>query len=170
MLIKWIGAVLIVVASAGIALTMAACHKRQVASLKDLIYALDFMECELQFRMLSLPQLCRQTAAESQSRLGHIFTELAQELDSQISPDAHCCMQSILLRHSKLPEETRKCLMLLGENLGRFDLSGQLKGLEAVREECRQRLSRIRSDGDDRLRSYQTIGICAGAALVILLI
>ena len=64
----------------------------------------------------------------------------------------------------------RRPLRLLGQTLGRFDLPGQLKGIKAVQESCRRELARLERNRDARLRSYQTLGLCAGAALVILLV
>jgi hypothetical protein len=58
---------------------------------------------------------------------------------------------------------------LLGETLGRFDLQGQLRGLEAVKKNAEFELEQLRSNQDVRLRNYRTFSICAGAALVILL-
>jgi hypothetical protein len=54
--------------------------------------------------------------------------------------------------------------------MGRFDLEGQLNGLEAVRTRCRDWLDELISGREVRLRNYQTLGLCAGAALVILFI
>ena len=61
-------------------------------------------------------------------------------------------------------------LILLGRWLGRFDLDGQLKGLDAVRQECRRHLEELNNNREVRLRSYQTLGLCAGAAIAILFI
>ena len=61
-------------------------------------------------------------------------------------------------------------LLLLGSSLGRFDLAGQLKGLSAVKGQCALELQELRTDREPRLRSYRVLGLCAGAALVILLI
>ena len=57
----------------------------------------------------------------------------------------------------------------LGSSLGRFDLSGQLKGLQSVRGECLRELESLEKNQPERLKSYQTLGMCAGAALVIIL-
>jgi len=54
--------------------------------------------------------------------------------------------------------------------LGRFDLPGQLEGIQAVRKRCEESLESIRKNRNERLRSYQTLGVCAGAALAIILI
>lgn len=169
MTIKLIGAVLIIVACGAFGYRIAATHKREERTLKNLICALDFMECELQFRMTALPELCRQTAADTNGILANVFVSLADELESQICPDVKSCMTAVLNKTKDIPSKTLESLHLLGQSLGRFDLQGQLKGLETVRQECRIKLNKLMGNSDVRTRSYQTLGICAGAALVILL-
>lgn len=169
MILKWLGASLIILGCGGFGLAIASSHRREIQSLKKLIAALDYMECELQYRMSALPDLCRQTASECDGVLRQVFSMLAQELEDQISPDAQHCMKTVLSKTKKVPAQTAQCLQQLGNCLGRFDLRGQLKGLEASRGECRARLVKLTDNADVRLRSYQTLGLCAGAALVILL-
>lgn len=169
MMLKWIGAVFILISCGSFGIILSSNHKKEVSCLKKLIASLDFMECELQFHMLALPDLCRKTAGETDGLLRHVFVSLANELEDQISPDVRRCMHCALGNIRSIPLQTLECLKLLGDSLGRFDLEGQLKGLEFVRSECRLKLNKLLSNADVRIRSYQTIGICAGAALVILL-
>ena len=63
-----------------------------------------------------------------------------------------------------------RLLLQLGHSLGRFDLSGQLSELTALREQCDEEIRELRLDRSERLKSYRVLGLCAGAALVILLI
>ena len=64
-----------------------------------------------------------------------------------------------------------KCnLQLLGKTLGRFDLQGQLSGIASVKQLCKRDLDGLQNNQELRLRSYRTLGICAGVALVILFI
>lgn len=170
MITKWIGSILIILASGGFGIMIATNYKREISVLKHLISALDYMECELQFRMYALPELCRLTANESCGVIRQFFSELANELDDQISPDVSSCLRSTLMKVQNIPQQTLGCLRYMGDCLGRFDLNGQLKGLEAVRQECRTRLGKLSANSDVRARSYQTIGLCAGAAIVILLV
>ena len=167
---KIIGAILVVVACGGFGFRMAAAHRSDMAHLRDLIGVLDYMECELNYRLTPLPRLCRQAAAEHKKTLGNLFTLLADALESQISPDAEHCMYSALAQCSPFPKSTEECLRELGSSLGRFDLEGQLMGLKAVRTTCRRKLEELNSNKDVRLRSYQALGLCTGAALAILLI
>ena len=67
-----------------------------------------------------------------------------------------------------LQQELHQTFMQLGESLGRFDLPGQLRGLEAIRRETEQTLQEVHAQRENRLRSYQTLGLCAGASLAIL--
>lgn len=168
MLLKVLGAVLIVAGCGGVGFRIAANHRREECSLRQLICALDFMECELQYRLTPLPQLCRLTAKEFVQL--PIFEALALELESQISADMERCMASALRRVKNVPHETEQALLQLGKSLGRFDLQGQLRGFEAVRQECRRNLEYLGNNRENRLRSYKTLGLCAGAALAILFI
>ena len=91
-------------------------------------------------------------------------------MDAQNASDIEQSMSSILEKNLKLPSLTRENLALLGRSIGRFDIDGQLKGLEAVRQACRRQAEALSYNRDARLRSYQTLGLCAGAALAILFV
>lgn len=167
---KWIGAIFIVVSCGGFGFSVAAAQLREEKTLRQLIAALDYMECELQYRLTPLPELCRQAGADARGCIREVFLGLAGELEAQIAPDVASCMDAALARVRDLPAHTRESLQLLGQTLGRFDLPGQLKGLDAVRFACRRRLEELTTNKEPRLRSYQTLGLCAGAALAILFI
>lgn len=149
---------------------MAASYKREEWALRSLLRALDYMTCELQFRLTPLPQLCRQAGKECRGAVGMVLTGLARELENQISPDANSCMYAAISRTEHLPGEAEKALRLLGSGLGRFDLDGQLRGLEQVRGHCRRALEQLEGSHEHRVRGYQTLGLCAGAALAILFV
>ena len=160
---------MILLGCGGFGIMIAAAHKREERMLRKLIGALDYMECELQYRMSALPELFRDTAKELDGILQTIFIELANELETYSSCDVDTCMHQVLKEKKELPVTSREGLFELGRSIGRFDLEGQLKGLDSVRQECRQKLNTISINADERRRSYQTLGLCAGAALVILL-
>ena len=170
MSIKWIGALLVIAGCGGVGFTMAAAYRREERTLRSLMAALDHMTCELQFRLTPLPELCRQAGAASRGIVGKVLTNLALELDNQICPDADSCMYAALARTDNVPGRVEAVLRQLGTSLGRFDLEGQLKGLEQVRTLCRRELEEMSSNRNQRVRGYQTLGLCAGAALAILFV
>lgn len=170
MILKIAGVIMVIAGCGGVGFRIAANHRREEKALRQLIGILDYMECELQYRLTPLPALCKQVAMEFTQFPGCVFREIALQLESQISPDMACCVTTALNKTKDIPVVTHKMIMLLGKSLGHFDLDGQLKGLDGVRQECRRNLMLLGENRDTRLRSYQTLGLCAGAALAILFV
>ncbi len=170
MTIKILGGILIVLGCGGFGFVFSSMHRKEVRYLRNMLSALLFLECELQYRLTPLSELCRKTAQICEGNLSRVFTAFAEELEYQISPEVQSCMAAAVGRIKELPEQTRKLLLLLGRELGHFDLEGQLKGLNAIQNEVQRLLAKNTDNQDLRLRSYQTLGICAGAALAILFV
>ena len=167
---KWIGAILIMTSCSGCGFAIAAGKRREEQLLYQLIGILQFLEADLQYRLTPLPELCRLAAGETRGILRTVFLNLYRELKWQKLPDAGSCMYAAIQRSGEIPPKVRRLLVQLGHTLGRFDLPGQLQGIQSVRKRSEETLDAIRKNRDERLRSYQTLGICAGAALAIILI
>jgi len=167
---KWIGAILIIASCSGCGFAMAAKKRREERLHCQLTGILEFMEADLQYRLTPLPELCRMAAGETSGILRCVFINLYRELSWQKLPDAESCMYAAIQRTGEIPVRIRRLLVQLGSSLGRFDLEGQLKGIRSVQKRCDESLQFIRKNRDERIRSYQTLGFCAGAALAILLV
>lgn len=167
---KWIGALLIIAGCGAFGLGLCARHRMEEETLLKLIRALDYMACELQFRMTPLPDLCRMAGGESGGIVKEVLSRLAIELDAAEDSEVSGCLSRVLHGMGDIPKRTEEKLRLLGNSLGRFDLEGQKSGLDAVRSACRRDLEELNRNRDSRLRSYQTLALCTGAALAILLI
>ncbi len=170
MSIKIIGAVLIVLGCGLFGFLYAAAHRRETRYLRQYISALEFMEWELQYRLTPLPELCNITSGLCDGCLRKLFMALSNELEAQMDPDAAQCVRKVLEKTADLPKLTKIAFAQLGPILGRFDLDGQCKGLVSLRSDATQLLKKHSENQDVRIRSYQTLGICAGAAMVILFI
>lgn len=166
---KGIGSILTIAGCGGIGFAMASAHRKNEKLLRQLAQILHRMEWELQYRTTPLPELCRSAVFEIPKPLRDVFLCLSEELTKQDSPDAASCMAVVLGKRQDLPSNIQFLLQELGSTLGRFDLAGQLDGLAAVRALCVKKLEELESNRDFRLRGYETLGICAGAALAILL-
>lgn len=169
-MLKWMGAILIVVSCGGFGFYQGINYRREERTLRELLQVMDLMECELQYRLTPLPHLCNMIAQQYRGPIGQLFQTLGKEMESQISPEVSSCMQAALIRCRNLPEQVRELLEQFGRTLGRFDLQGQMIGLDAVRMECRAKLEQMEQNRETRIRSYQTLGLCAGAALAILFV
>lgn len=137
--------------------------------LRQLLSALQEMEWELKYRLTPLPVLCSTCAAVSSGQLRGFFLALEKDLESGIFAEVSGCMNG-LLQTMHLPGRCSSCLKELGISLGRYDLEGQLQGIGAVKARCSSYLEEMECHRSERLRSYQTLALCAGGALVILLV
>jgi len=169
MIIRIIGAALIVTGCVGFGFKTVFLHKREVHALKQIISALNYMESELQYRLTALPKLCQIICKMSDGIIFNFFQELTTEFENQISPDVKLCVDSVLSRLPEIPPITRKMLQSLGMSLGRFDIDGQLQDLEIVKNECIKQLELCTCNEESRLRNYRTFAACIGIAIVIIL-
>ena len=167
---KWVGAILIIASCSGYGFAIAAGKRREERLLFQLMEILQFMEKELQYRLTALPDLCRMAAGEARGPLHVVFMNLYRELNWQKLPDAESCMYAAIQKSGEMPTKVRRLLIHLGHSLGRFDLPGQIQGIQSIQKRCETSLQSILQSRDERLRSYQTLGICAGVALAIILI
>lgn len=166
-MIRMIGACCIVAGSGAFGFAMAAANRREERQMALLLNALEYMSCELSYRQTPLPVLCRDAAMGQRGVVPEFFRELARELEKGEAPDVQVCVYEVLQRLEPGPR-LRRLLRELGATLGRFDLPGQLRGLEAAIRSTGDALRAFRDGAPERRRSCQTLGLCAGAALAIL--
>lgn len=166
--IRWIGAALVVGSCSAAGFQTAAQHRWETSLLKQIITAMDYMECELQYRQTPLPELCSTVSRKTNGVLREVFQSLARELEKCESFSAEQCMRIVLSKFEKIPQSVREDLHMFGSSMGVFDLEGQVSGLKAVKQECHRQLDIRCQNQEERIRSYKTLGICAGAGLAIL--
>lgn len=168
--VKLCGAVLIIFSSTCCSFSLTIHRLQEVRLLTVLEYMIDDILCELPFSMAPLPDLVRKTASKTPTALRRIFAAFADNLDQQFFPDVSSCMENALHESNSSFLKVNQILLLLGQSLGRFDLPGQEKSLKSVWEQCHHNLRILREDQTESIRCTRVLGICAGAALVILLI
>lgn len=167
---KVFGALLIIAGSGGIGYALVLYDRRQEQAMAELQKCLQWMIWQLGYQMPPLAQLCRGAARNCKGRVGQVFHIFADELQHQVLPDPSICMREAIGAVKYVPERAAAHLGELGMALGQFDLQNQLASLEALETQCRLELEHLRSGRERRTRNYQTLSLCAGAVLVILLL
>ena len=166
---KFIGILLIGISCSALGFFMASNTRKELLYIQEFIDILNYIECELNFRLTTLPNLCRQVSAKSKS-LGLVFSDVANELDNQISPDVSTCMAVAIRKHRYPSEGVRGLLLDLGNSLGNFDLRGQILEIQELRQKCVRMRNEAEVSKNNRIRCYQTLGVCAGAMIIIILL
>lgn len=169
-MLKLFGALLIIAGCSSFGILMTAAHRKEVNSLEQLVCILEYIKCSLQHHMLPLAEICRNINSKFTGNVRKAFLLLADELDNQVAPSVQICMEVALSKSKDIPKRTYDILISLGKRLGDFGLEGQLKGIETIHSECEEILRSCTKNQDSRLRTYQTLAICAGVAVAILFI
>ena len=144
--------------------------RRELNALYQLNRTLEYMICQLEYSAPVLPKLCLLCSRHTTGCVAEVMRELGHQMEQQISPNAGSCMEAALLRVKNIPDTCAEYLLLLGNTLGQFDLHGQVKELESLKNQTLAAWKRLEKEKPQRQRTYQTLGFCAGAALVILFI
>ena len=168
-MIRLVGALLLVSGCGSFGFAMGLHYRREIKMLRQLLAALQEMEWELKYRLTPLPDLCATGAAAAEGKLGELFRKLRSELETGEFSEISGCMNG-LVQTMDIAPRCRTCLRELGNSLGRYDLEGQLQGIRSVKHRCRGFLEELESHRSERMRSYQTLWLCAGGALAILLV
>ena len=166
---KLVGALLVFTGCSGIGFSTAYQSQQEERLLRQTVLALDYMENQLQYQLTALPDLFRGAAQCGDGELSKVFLKLVAELEKQVYEDASGCMQAVLRQTRSLPLRVLRVLEQTAISLGAFDLPGQLNGLSAARKLCERELNALEQNRDERMRSYYTLGLCAGVALATLL-
>ena len=167
---RLLGAVLIIAGCGGFGFSMVLGEKQKERLHRRLISSIKFMQWELSYRLTPLPELLRKAGSNCGGEVGELLKAVSEELSQQLYPDAASCMQKVLSERRDQPRMVRLLLRKLGMSLGSFDLGGQLEGLKSLQADCEHQLKLLEDGKMQRFRSYETLGICAGAALAILFI
>ncbi len=160
---------LIVMTCGTIGLLKAASYRREEVLLDQFRTAVHWIEWELRCRGTDLPALFSRLEERSDGPLAMLFGELRRELAAHNAPDADACMR-LALERLRTGGTLRELCLQLGNSLGEFHLEGQLAQLALIRADCDRILEEHRHSGDSRIRSYQTLWVCGGAVLAILLL
>lgn len=170
MSLKWIGAICIIVGCGGWGFIMAAYYHSRIRMLRQMISALEFMQYEIRYRHTPLPELFMSAGQMVSGKLRQVYIEIGKELSTQILPNASLCVNIAVEKSPELPICIKECILDIGKTLGRFDVDGQVWGLEVAAQGCERQLKALTDNKDMRVRGYQTLGLCAGAAVAILLV
>ena len=170
MTLKVIGAILIVLSCGGFGYYLAWQYLKEEKSLQELMRILEYMECDLQYHLTPLPVLLLNCSNQTNGSIACVLRSLSRELERQIAPDVDYCMKAAISTVNELPYLSIKVLKYLGKQLGKLDLNGQINCIAGVKRACCRYLDMLNSEKQMRLHRYKTLGLCAGAGLIILFI
>lgn len=169
-LIKIVGSGMILASSAWTGLRAALCLRRTQEQLRELCAALELMAGEVSFAATPFVPLCRRAGAGRCEAVRGFFEALAAEAELPEHATVGMTQRACAAAKLVLPGRTLSAMERLFDAYGRFDRAGQLRQIELVSEELRQLTAELSVQLRDRCRSYELLGLTAGAAVLVLVI
>ena len=171
-MIKLLGTAMILLGSGSAGFGFARTVRIQLRQLNALLAALEVMKSEIEYRLTPLPEMFSALGEGTEPVTAEFFRSCAalMQADRELPPPlvlGRAMDQTPGLRWSA---RTRETVRNLAFSLGKFDLGGQVRAIELAQERLRAELAEAQAGSRARCRSYETIGICAGLALAVILL
>lgn len=166
-MIRWIGFIMIVCGSTGSGLLLASAVRNEMRLCRALYTAVSAMKWEIASRHTPLNELLLTASDELPTPLSEMFRDLTvRDVSDSLSAKA----SALLCRSNELPYALKQILASFFRDLGMQDVEAQSQALELALRRLDELLDEITRDRAARCRIYQTLGVCAGLSLAIILI
>ena len=165
------GVVLIILSASSVGFRIARGLGKRCKLLRQLLAALTLLKQEIGMCATPLPQAFALMAVATDGPLETLFSVAAREMDRNRWASPLVAIKKGLTQTPELPEGdlATQTLLELAARLGKYDLESQLQGIDLASMRLSEELSRVERERSTRSKTYQTLGICAGLALAILL-
>ena len=168
-MLKLIGVIFVVLGSTGAGVTMAWGARRTLETARQLRVALERMKNEIACHRTALPELMELLSRET-GPLSALFGGMAEQLRLRQEASVYAIVRKSLAAAPALPGEVGRILLDLAPGLGQYDVHCQLYSLDLAAGQAQALIERCQSEQKGRVRSYYTLGVCAGLALAIMLL
>ncbi|WP_124727201.1 stage III sporulation protein SpoIIIAB [Staphylospora marina] len=171
-MIKLLGALLVLIASTAIGFSFAAGVAKRPRQIRELRMCLSLLRTEIDYGSRLLSEAFSRISVSGEGSVRKLFGRMADRLNEADGISMSECLKETLDAHweeTSLGREEKQVLLRLGEVLGASSRLDQLHHLEMAEKQLAVEEDKARDERDRFVKMYRTVGILAGALLVILL-
>ena len=169
-MLKMIGIVMVFLGASGTGFSMAWRIRHTTAVMQQLRNSLSQMRNEISYRRTPLPELLRLLAVSSRGEVAVFWNMVADGVCKRQEDSVGKIVRSSLnaMDSAAFSGPVRQILQVLGDGMGTYDVEGQVRAITLAETRLQEVLNQMQSEQSGRMRSYCTLGICAGLAIAIL--
>lgn len=169
-MMKLLGAACVMLGAGGFGCSLSLRFHAQRRQLARLRTALALLKCELNYSVAPLEELCRAVSERVGGAVGAFFSAFAARLPGSTEP-VRACMDALNdTRELELPKQAKQMLPELAAGLGSYDLEGANRILKLALSRLDALIEQTECERKPLARSYVLLALCAGAAVVILMV
>ena len=170
-MLKLVGAVLIIFASAGLGYLKSRELMLHEKNLEEFLQVILCLKGEIRCGNSSLSDALRDTACRCRGRYEEFLERVAACIEANTEEKLSIIFQNCTenyLTDLKLDEDERRKISLLGEKLGYLDREMQIRQLELYETDFLYLLQNLRKDKEEKKKIYRSLGAMGGILLAIL--
>lgn len=171
MIIKFLGAVVLIGATSFIGFSLAADCSKRPRALRELQALLQMLENEISYLSNLLLEAFNRIYEGSNSDTAILFREAAINLETNgVTADAAWEM-AIEENYSKLSlnKEDKTILLTFGKMLGNSDLEGQINNIKLISSQLKLQELKAEEMRKKNEKMYRSLGVLSGLAITIIL-
>ena len=152
--------------------TMAQGYVERVKNLQEFITALSLLRSKIAFGQEVLEISFLDIAVSCENKVGRIFKEVAEELNSTNIPVSEIWSNKVdeYFRNLDFNFNDEKILLDFGNTLGRGSIDEEVRNINLAVERLKTQLENATDERNKYSKLYRTIGGIGGTALAIILI
>lgn len=170
MYLRIIGALTLCVGSSVFGFSAAGAIKRSIKTLRQLIVSLEIMRCEVSYTLTPIAKICQIISKSCRGEVA-LFYEKLMGIYSGNYPEQDNWASTLLqdtLRN--IPQDALDAMTELISSFGKFGVTEQLRMIDLTAEKLNASLDKINSEKMQRCKCYETLGICTGLAIAVLIV
>lgn len=170
MTLRIIGALVLCLGSSVVGFTASGNVRKTVKMLQDLKLSLEMMRCEISFTLTPASKICELLSCSSNGAVKTLYEKLADYYATgyhlhRVTTD--CIVRQVL---RNVPPEVECAMSDLAESFGRFGVQEQLRLIDMTVHKVTAALTKLDAEKKQRCRCYETLGICTGLAIAVLVL
>jgi len=166
--VKILGISFIALSSAAVGFQMSAMLRKRCALMRELDNLLQLLEQEIVTCGTPLPHAFALLSASTDGIWENVFSGIAKEMDKNRWATPHEAAQIVLNQvHDR---DISEIMLPMMKKMGKYNIEAQTQGIESARRQLRMILQELEQERKMKSKTFQTLGICTGLAVAILLI
>lgn len=172
-MLKFIGCIMILIASTGIGIIYGESLKKRVKQLKEIQRCIYQLQNEIIFTHTPLPEAIFNTACKSVNPIMNVFEDISYMLQKNSVDSVYEAFSKSLKGRQdtlNLKKEDIGSLLDLSKTLGESDIDGQKKMFLLTLENIKSQIEDSQISMNKNLKMCRSLGFSLGAVIVIILI
>lgn len=163
---------MVLIATSWIGFEIARSYRERPKQIRQLRSALSLLETEIHYGVRPLTVACQEIAERTSGPISRLFVRCAQNLHQMDGVSTYDCFKQAIEQewnHTAMKHPEKKILLDFSATLGQSDREDQMQHLARAKANLEVEEKKSRDEQIQYEKMFKTIGVLAGALIVLLI-